>query len=263
MKIFDAHTHGYSIGRSYTESADYQPISWVDKIRAILDGGEVSGTLCCSDLSTSHAFFERNNKDLLDLATQYGSNRLQIAAMIHPNKPDWKEHAARWFDAYPQLTAIKLKTERTNCPMTPDWIDPIFEFAMERDRVVVAHTQPDPGYSSIAFSPSLKKHPRVKLVLYHASLNEEAAYLAACYPNVYVEPSWLGMNANLFSIMKKLGGYKKLIAGTDGPGWFSSFDGSPYADLINIVRPWLPDEDALNAYLYGNAARLFNLDMKD
>ena len=260
MKIFDAHTHGYGIGGAYTEAADARPLSWTEKIRAVLDGGEVAGTLCCSDLSTAHPHFERNNQELLELAAEYGKNRLQIAAMIHPNKPDWKEHAPRWFDRYPQLTAIKLKPERTGCRIAPDVIDPIFDFALERDLVVVSHTQPEPGYSSIAFSESLKTHRRVKLVLYHASLNEEAAYLAACYPNVYVEPSWLGMNPNLFAIMKKLGGYKKIIAGTDGPGWFASFDGSPYQDLISIVKPWLPDADALNAYLYGNAARLFNIE---
>lgn len=250
-KLFDFHFHGYGGGED-----------WTPKVRSALDGGELSGILCCTDLNSKHEEFEEKNRPLLELAHEKGAELLSLAAMIHPDRKGlWRMHAEKWFDKYPELVALKLKPELTDCPICPEYIDMIFDFANERDLLVVSHTQPERGYSAISFAPSLKKFRKTKLVLYHASLNEEAAYLSAVFPNVYVEPSWLAFTPSFFIMMEKLGGYGKMLAGTDGPGWFSSFNGSPYKDIVAKAKEFIrPGNDgALEMFCSGNARKLLKL----
>jgi predicted TIM-barrel fold metal-dependent hydrolase len=57
----------------------------------------------------------------------------------------------------------------------------------------------------------------------------------------------------------KLAGVRKLVAGTDGPGWFADFKGDPYQDLYELSRKMLPDMEKVRAFLSGNAARLLGV----
>lgn len=247
IDVFDFHFHFWNKGGT----------RW---IRSVIEDGEVSGLLCCTNLKTPNSLFEVRNHPLLDLAREKGGNVLPLLAMVHLNQPGWQEHARQWFDKYPELVGIKLHPPASGYRLTPEIIDPLFDFAMERELVIASHTVPVPGLSAVSFFPSLKRRRLTRLVLYHASTHEESAYLAASFPNVYVEPSWLGFFPQLFAMMEKLGGYGKLMAGTDGPGWFEDFEGSPYDDLVEKARTLLPDEETVKKFCSLNAKKFLGID---
>jgi len=230
-----------------------------DRVARVLDGGEVSGILCCTDLSVGHEEFEDRNGPLLSLSAERGREVLPLLAMVHLNRPGWQEHAAGWFDRWPTLVGVKLHPPTSGYTICPELVNGLFDFVLERDLFVACHTVPLPGLSAAAFHPSLKRRRDVRLVIYHGSTHEESAYLAASFPNVYVEPSWLGFFPDLFELMRKLGGHRKMLAGTDGPGWFDSFPGSPYADLLSLARRHLPDEPTVAAFCAGNARRFLGI----
>jgi len=251
IDVFDFHIHGHGLSTGEDRTG---------VLRELLESNEACGMLCLTEIHVPHEEFDQVNANLIKLAKEKGPNVLPLAAMIHPNEPDWKEHATRWFDTYPELKAIKLKPSTTDCPIVPEYIDPIFDFALEREIFIVTHTEPTPNYTAMSFLPSLKRRKEIKLVLYHGSPNEEAAFLAAGFRNVYVEPSWLGFFPHLFSLMEKLGGYKKFLAGTDGTSWFDNFEGSPYRDLVDKARKMLPDEATLRDFCAGNARRFLGIE---
>ncbi len=227
IEVFDAHFHyGASFGAS-------DPTKFK---RDWLDTHEVSGILCCTDLACGHEEFERVNGPLLEMSTQLGRDVLPLLAMVHLNAPQWQEHAKRWFDRYPTLVGIKIHPPVSKYRLSAELLDPLFDFAMERKLCLASHTTPIPGLSSADFHDSLCRRPETTLILYHASPHEQAAYLAEAFANVYVEPSWLGFFPSLFQLTRKLGGWRKLLGGTDGPGWFGAVQGSPYDDLVAVAR---------------------------
>lgn len=244
VEVFDFHFHGEDAGR----------------VREVLEGGEVAGIVCCSALSCPHEEFEERNRPLLELAAGAGRGRLFLLAVVHLSRPGWREHAAGWFDRHPALVGVKLHPPNSGFRLVPELLDPLFDFVLERGLFVASHTVPLAGFSAADFFPSLKRRRETRLVIYHGSRHEESAYLAASFPNVYVEPSWLGFFPPLFRMMSRLGGYGRLLAGTDGPGWFDRFPGSPYADLVEKARAMLPDEETLAGFCCGNARRFLGLD---
>jgi len=250
VDIFDFHFHYF--GKTSVAS--------IERIAAVLDEGQVSGILCCTDLNAPHEEFVERNAPLLELARARGRSVLPLLAMVHLNQPRWQEQAGRWFDGCPELVGVKLHPPVSGYRIEPELVDPLFDFAGERDLLVASHTVPLPGLSAAAFHPSLRRRKQTKLVIYHGSTHEESAYLATSFPNVHVEPSWLGFFPNLFQLMSKLGGYGKLLAGTDGPGWFDGFEGSPYEDLLALARKYLPDEETVAGFVGGNARRLLRIE---
>jgi len=246
IDIFDSHFHCQK-GQS------------ANGIAGLLDGGKVCGILCCTDLHAPHDQFEARNQPLLELATQRGKDVLPLLAAVHLNRPNWANHASKWFDRYNVLVGIKLHPPISGYTLTPELLDGLFDFAGERGLLVASHTVPLPELSAGAFHPSLRRRPETRLVIYHGSTHEQSAYLAESFPNVYVEPSWLGFFPNLFQLMRKLGGHRKMLAGTDGPGWFDSFDGCPYEDLVQLARQNLPNEEAVRDFCARNARRLLGI----
>ena len=255
IEVFDFHFHGYNFGKDFSADGN-----WTDKVRKYLENGETRGILCCTDLRTKNEDFETNNQDLFDLAKEKGKSVLPLAAMLHPGEKGWQDIAKNWFDNHEELVAIKMKPGNSRCEITPEIMDPVFDFALERDLFIVCHTEPVEGLSAGGFYKSLRRRPETRLVLYHGSKHEECAFMANCFKNVYVEPCWLGLFPSLFDMMKKLGGYRKLLAGTDGPGWFANFEGSPYQDLVDIARKLLPDEETVKDFCSRNALKFLGIE---
>ena len=224
--------------------------------RKWLDSGEVTGILCCTSLRSRNEDFEARNADLLKLSQELGRDRLPLLAMIHLNQPGWREQAAGWFDRWPTLVGIKLHPPCSKYRLSPELLDPVFDFALERGLCIASHTTPVPGWSAIDFHESLLRRPETRFVIYHGSTHEQSAYLAEAFANVYVEPSWLGFFPSLFQLTRRLGSWRKILAGTDGPGWFASFQGSPYDDLVALARKHLGDEEAVRDFC-GNNVRTF------
>ena len=98
VDIFDLHFHYF--GKSSVASAE--------RIAAVLDSGEVSGILCCTELKAAHEDFIERNAPLLELAKARGRSVLPLLAMVHLDQPGWQELAAGWFDEYPELVGVKL-----------------------------------------------------------------------------------------------------------------------------------------------------------
>ena len=246
MDLFDGHFH-------------CQGAHGAASVAKWLDCGELSGILCCTDLSSAHEDFEETNRDLLALSAERGRDVLPLLAMVHINRPGWQEHAAAWFDKHPTLVGIKLHPPISRYRISTELLEALFGFALERNICVASHTTPIPGQSAADFHEALCRHRETTLILYHASTHEQSAYLAEVFKNVYVEPTWLGFFPHLFQLTQKLGGWRKLLAGTDGPGWFASFEGSPYEDLIAIARKHMgDDEEALRGFCAGNVRRLLS-----
>jgi len=245
IDVFDFHYH-----------YDASDKDWVAKTTGFLDSGEVKGILCCTNLSAGHDEFEARNRDVLDMARKYGKEKFPLLAMTHINQPGWQEHVSQWLARWPEIVGIKLHPPISKFKICPELIDPLFDFALEHNLFIASHTIPLPDMSAAAFAPSLARRREAALVIYHGSTHEESAYLAGSYKNVYVEPTWLGFFPHLFQLMRKLGGYRKMLAGTDGPMWFASFKGSPYEDLVNLTRKHIIDDEAsVKGFCCENAQR--------
>ncbi|HHN46808.1 MAG TPA: hypothetical protein ENN09_05135, partial [Planctomycetes bacterium] len=158
----------------------------------------------------------------------------------------------------PEIVGIKLHPPVGHYTVAIDTLAPVFEAAAEHGLMVASHTCPVPGQSAIAFLPLLERFPEVAFIVYHASTHEEAAYLSL-RKNVYVEPTWLGFFRPVFDMVGKLGGFGKLLAGTDGPRWFAKFNGDPYEDLVVQAGKMLPGPAEMDAFLYKNAAELLKI----
>lgn len=246
-RVFDSHFH-------YLEGDGGN----VDVIRKLLDDGMVEGILCCSSLRAEPKEALSANRPLIEAAARYGKKKLPLLAAVHPNRNGWKDALSSLLDASNEIVGIKLHPPIGKYDVTPETVGPVFEMAAERKLIVASHTCPVPGRSAVAFLPVLERFAEVTFIIYHASTHEEAAYLSM-RKNVHVEPSWLGFFKPLFDMVGKLGGYRKLLAGTDGPGWFANFDGDPYDDLAQLARGMLPGEEEVRMFLYENAAALLGL----
>lgn len=240
MRFFDFHTH-------------CEP-GWAAEIAAMLNNDDIVGLVCCTALKTGHGEFETANRGLFELSDGENGGKLNILATVHINQPDWREHLTAWLDRHPYLLGVKLHPPISGYKITKELTDPLFELANERGLVIASHTCPEPGLSAIDFAPSLKRFPDTNLIIYHGSRHEDSAYLANQFRNVFVEPSWLGYFPNLFQMMAQLGP-RKLLAGTDGPGWFSRVE-DPYGDLERIVTNLMPDEKERENLLVNNAVEL-------
>ena len=230
----------------------------VDVIRKLLDEGSVEGILCCTSLRIEAKDALPANRPLIEAAARYGKMKLPLLAAVNPSRDGWKDALRSLLDASGEIVGIKLHPPIGKYDVTPETVGPVFEMAAERNLIVASHTCPVPGRSAVAFLPVLERFAGVTFIIYPASTHEEAAYLSM-RKNVYAEPSWLGFFKPLFDMVGKLGGYGKLLAGTDGPGWFASFPGDPYEDLAQLARGMLPGEEEVRMFLYENAAALLGL----
>ncbi|MBN1809643.1 MAG: amidohydrolase family protein [Planctomycetes bacterium] len=245
--VFDFHFHFFSRDGSN-----------IDVVRGSLQNPAVRGILCCTDLPLSDHDPVALNAPLFSLAADVGRNKLPLLATVHPSQQNWRGRLAKMLDASAEIVGIKLHPPAGGYEVTEALLAPVFEAASERKLIVASHTCPVPGSSAIAFLPLVRRFSDVPFVIYHASTHEESAYMSM-RGDVYVEPSWLGFFRPVFDMVGKLGGYRRLLAGTDGPGWFSGFDGDPYDDLVRLALGMLPDDVSVRAFLCGNAERLLGL----
>jgi len=247
--IFDFHFHYW---------AREDGSSNADVIRGLIEPGALEGILCCTSLGRGIDDPVEANRVLFGLAAELGPKKLPLLASAHPTDAKWREGLERMLSASEAIVGIKLHPPVGRYEVTLETVGPVFEFAEERGLMIASHTCPVPGKSAMSFLPALEEHPEVTFIIYHASTHEESAYLAM-RKNVYVEPTWIGFFRETFDMTGKLGGFGKLLAGTDGPGWFDGFEGDPYDDLHELACRMIDDEENVKSFLYGNAARLLGL----
>ncbi len=247
IKFFDAHFHAGGLGKGDAKL----------HAAALLDTGRIDGmNLILSMPSRPGA--DAMNEQAFALKKKYGK-RVQLSYWTDVNDSDYLARMKSFLDAHPDVTGIKIHPTALNLPITEENFGPTLDVAAERGLYVITHTQPTPGHSAICFHALLKKRPDVRFIVGHGSTMEESVFLATSFKNCYVEPSWLGFYSPLFEMAERLGGHHKIMAGTDGPGWFAGFDGDPFEDVIQLVRGYLPAMKQVRMFCYENAATFFRL----
>jgi len=248
IRFFDAHFH---VSRRGKEGEDRLSAG------ALLDAGRIDGVNLIL-ARPGHAEAETANAEAFALKGKYGKH-VQLAYWTDPTEEDALGKTKRFLDAHPQVGGIKIHPAGLGIPITEENFGATLDLALERDLYVITHTQPTPGHSAICFHALLKERPDLRFIVGHGSTIEEAMFMAARYKHCYVEPSWLGFFSPLFEMAERLGGYDKIMAGTDGPGWFERFDGDPFEDVIQRVRGYLPTMQQVRMFCYDNAAQFFRL----
>ena len=184
---------------------------------------------------------------------------VQLACWANPGDKNCVAKVKEFLDAHPEVTGIKVHPCHDRWPVAEEVLGPVLNVALERGLYVITHTQTTPGHSSICFAPLLRKRRELRFILGHSAKMEEAAFMASAFKNCYAEPSWLGFFSLLFEMTERLGGHNKILAGTDGPGWFANFDKDPFEDVVEKARGYLPSEREVEMFCYGNAAEFFGL----
>lgn len=248
IRFFDAHFHVSNRGG---KGKGRGPVS------AALDSGRIDGMNLILARPGS-AGTQRANGEAFALKKKYGT-RVQLAYWTDPREEDYLGAMKRFLDVHPQVTGIKIHPTACAIPISEENFGATLDLALERDLYVITHTQPTPGHSAICFHALLEKRPDLRFIVGHGSTMEEALFMAAAYKHCYVEPSWLGFFSPLFEMAERIGGYHKIMAGTDGPGWFDGFDGDPFEDVIQRARGYLPTMKEVRMFCYDNAAQFFRL----
>ena len=247
IKFFDAHFHVGSgrKGEPGLYAARALDSGQIDGVNLILARPGQPGT-------------EAINAEAFALKKKQGK-RVQLAYWMDPKEEDSFGRMKRFLDAHPDVTGIKIHPAAQGLAITEENYGATLDVAMERDLYVITHTEPTPGHSAICFHALLKKRPELRFIVGHGSTMEESVFMAAAFKNCYVEPSWLGFFSPLFEMSERLGGYHKIMAGTDGPGWFGGFEGDPFEDVIQLARGYLPTMKEVRMFCYDNAAQFFRL----
>ncbi|OGF45707.1 MAG: hypothetical protein A2452_13270 [Candidatus Firestonebacteria bacterium RIFOXYC2_FULL_39_67] len=247
VKYFDSHFHVWDGNKG--------------KIGQFIEKGQVDGMnliLAAPDAKD----IEGLNEDAFTLKKKYGK-RIQLAYWVNPLEKGSIKTTERFFKKHPEITGIKIHP----CHYKPfevseKIVGPILDFAKERDLYVITHTQPTRGQSAIAFRGVLGKRQNLRFILGHGSTIEESVYMAGAFKNCYIEPSWLGFFSLLFEMAERVGGFNKLLVGTDGPIWFSGCNLEPFEDTIQLARKYLPSMKEVKMFCYDNAASFFRLNEK-
>ncbi len=201
---------------------------------------------------------EAANAEAYALKKKY-QKRVQLACWVDPREQDYLANLKRFLDTHPQVTGIKIHPVAQKLPITEENFGPTLDIAMERDLYLITHTEPRPGFNAIRFFDLMSKRPKLRFIVGHGSPIEEAMYMATAFENCYVEPSWLGFFSLTFEMAERLGGYHKIMAGTDGPGWFGGIDGDPFEDIVQRARGYLPTMQQVRMFCHDNAASFFRL----
>jgi len=247
IKYFDSHFHVWP--------------GHEGKLGKFLESGQIDGMnlILASPFAKDQTAL---NNDAFALKKKYGK-QVQLAYWMNPLDPGHIKTAELFFKDHPETTGIKIHPCHVNpYPITEEILGPVFDFAKERDLYIITHTQPTPGHSAIHFRSIMAKRPEVRFIVGHGSTMEESVFMATSFKNCYVDPSWLGFFSLLFEMAERLGGFNKLLAGTDGPMWFAGCDIEPFEDVIQLSRKYLPSMKEVKMFCYDNAEIFFRLNEK-
>ncbi len=182
----------------------------------------------------------------------------------------------RWWAGYEQILldnrdvirGIKLHPHYDRYFAGLDLLEDVFASACNHDFVIATHTMDDPTSRAEQFRPMLEKHPRTKLILYHATPFDDALALMKEFPNVYMDISAGAFGEQAMLKALDVVGQKKILFGVDTPLGFPVRDGKYQHHLRDVIEKeialWVDyDENILRDILYRNAAKLLNLNISE
>lgn len=205
------------------------------------------------------------NRAVLEESVKY-PELFGALAWANPLEPGWRDDLERTL-ATRRCYGIKIHPARYryNTASFPSILREVFEVARAHRLPIVTHT--DEKYSPPkAFIPLLDVFRDVPLVFYHSYPMVDAIAIAARYPNVYVENSWVADNPEFVLVAVKALGSRRVLYGTDAPVSFGWRPGEPrpegkrfFAGRIAYISRLPLTERQKEDILFRNAERLFRL----
>lgn len=249
MEIIDAHGH---LGPYFKFSI---PDSDSQGLVRVMDACGVKMAAISSHLAVS-GDWHRGNQITLK-AVQEFPDRLIGQVVVSPNEPELiRDELTRYIDDL-AFRAIKIVPDTHRQPVLAKGYEPVWEFAAERQCLVLSHTFhgssfDDPGlFRSIA-----ERYPGLPILIVHSgaltAAFEKAIRLAQEYPNLYLDISGSYITGSWIKRMVDILGAERVVFSSDLP-----FIDQRYS-LGRVLYAGLTTYQ-MHLVLAGNARKLFKL----
>jgi len=180
-------------------------------------------------------------------------DRLRAYCVVNPNYPEILEEDLASFEAHRDVyVGFKFLSDYHLIALTDPRCRPAWEYANERELLVLAHTWADSVFDGPAVLREVaERYPRVKLLLGHSCHSDwdGAVQLARDFPSIYLELTALFDDRGILEKFVGEVGSERMLFGTDLP-WFD-----PHQAVGALLSAHISDADRHNI-LHRNAEAL-------
>lgn len=248
MRAIDVHAHlgdDVVFGHSITE-------------KDLLDGYQntiVRGAIVQPSLPRFSVEANREIHDRIARFCECKEMKIWGMASIYPHFTH-EEYKAEAYRCIKELGFVGLKLTPIGHACDPESEDGMHAFAVANELGVpmMVHTGSGIPFSSpMHVMKAAKEFPKLKIVLAHAGMGimtREAVILAKLCPNVYLEPTWIGV-ADMKGIYTELGAEKMM---------FSSDHVNNVAVQYETLRTVIPERD-MEQVLYKTAEEVYQISL--
>lgn len=217
-----------------------------------VDGGIVQPYICRPYLEDTREIHDRIHRFTMDATDKKFFGMASINPHFRPE--DYDREAVRCIREL-GFVGIKITPIAHAChPSSKDALH-VFEICRGLHVPLMIHTGAGIPFSDpISVEKALESFPDVPVVLAHAGSemhNQQAAYLARKFDNVYLEPSWVGV-IGVSKMIREVGCGKIL---------FSSDNVYQIPVELAKYRSIISDPEELEKVLYKNAVALYGLNV--
>jgi predicted TIM-barrel fold metal-dependent hydrolase len=180
-------------------------------------------------------------------------DRLRAYCSVNPNYPEQLRADMETFEAYSDVyVGFKFLSDYHGLPLTDKAYQPAWEYANERELLILAHTWGESKMDGAAVVREVAdRYPRVKFLLGHSCHGEwdAAVQLARDFPNIYLELTAVFDDRGALEKFVRGAGSERMLFGTDLP-WFD-----PHHAIGALLSADISDEDRHNI-CHRNAEKL-------
>ena len=180
-------------------------------------------------------------------------DRLRAYCSINPNYPEQIARDLETFESYQAYyVGLKFLSDYHGLPLTDEAYRPAWEYANERELLVLAHTWGGSKMDGPAVVRQVAEaYPRVRFLLGHSCHGEwdEAIQIAREFENVYLELTAVFDDRGALEKFVEGAGSDRMLFGTDLP-WFD-----PHHAVGALLSAQINDEDRHNI-CHRNAEKL-------
>ncbi|WP_158301870.1 amidohydrolase family protein [Paenibacillus mesophilus] len=249
ISIIDMHTH---MGPFY---GAYLPEASLESMIGTMDRENIEWII-----SAPHsALFDpiAGNEEIVQAMTKY-PDRIYGYCTINPNYADSPEKYLDAFDQSDGFVGFKFLPDYHKYPLNGDKYRPFYEFANERNLLLLSHTWGHSPYNPPQMIADLaRRYDSITFLLGHSAPGEcdYAIEIAASLPNVYLDLCDTHRLSGMVRKMVRAASSEKVLFGTDYP-WYD-----PHYGLGSVLFSGIDDDDISNI-IHHNAVRLLNGVMK-